>query len=78
MRRMNQMLATSLLLTSSLAYFNLYYVYSLPFFIGAHIFLKNELNKIDIKNKESCGKFFKRNNIFGILIFLGLLTKRII
>ncbi len=37
-----------------------------------------ELNKIDIKNKESCNQFFKKNNIFGLLIFVGLLIKRLV
>jgi len=40
--------------------------------------LKKELDKMDIKNKASCGEFFKKNNIFGLLIFLGLVVKRLI
>lgn len=76
--RTNQLLASSLLLTCSLALANSNYLYSLPVFIGAHIFLKKELDKMDIKNKASCGAFFKRNNIFGILIFFGLLIKRLV
>jgi 4-hydroxybenzoate polyprenyltransferase len=72
------MLAASCLLTSSLALVNSNYLYSLPVFIAAHVFLKMELNKIDIKNKESCNQFFKKNNIFGLLIFVGLLIKRLV
>ncbi len=74
----NQLLAASLLLTSALTLFNPNYIYSLPVFIGAHVFLKLELNKIDFKNKESCNQFFKKNNIFGLLIFVGLVIKRLV
>jgi len=72
------MLAGSFLLTCSLAIVNPYYIYSLPAFIGGHIFLKMELDKIDIKNKESGHNFFKKNNFFGLFIFVGLLIKRLV
>jgi hypothetical protein len=49
--RANQLLMTSGILVSSLAYFNFTYIYSLPIFIGAHWFLKTELDKVNLRNK---------------------------
>ena len=42
-----------------------------------HLFFL-QIKKVEIKKPESCNKIFKSNNFFGLILFLIILTEKLI
>jgi len=69
------MLLCSFLFASSTALVDPSYLYCLPGFTLSYLYLFYEISKLDIANREACGRFFRKNNYIGLLILLSLMTK---
>lgn len=54
------------------------YYWSLPITLACDFFLAKDLQKLNLGNKAECGDFFKKNNMYGALIFLSLFLVSVI
>ena len=76
--KMGGMIALSLALSCSLALVSPSYWVCLPGFFLSYGYLAKALYDLDINDRAACGRFFKKNNYVGILIFLSLLSRGVV
>lgn len=56
----------------SLPVMDLDYLYIAPLLLGCDWLLLRELRGLDLDNRQACGQFFRRNNLYGLGIFVAL------
>lgn len=49
------------------------FCYSTPIMTVCDLLLIREIRQLDLKNGVECGKFFKKNNMYGLAVFVALL-----
>ena len=66
----------SLLITGAVMSFSIFF-YLMLLLVLYHLFFL-QIKKVEIKKPESCNKIFKSNNFFGLILFLIILTEKLI
>ena len=62
----------------SLTLFDVDYFFPSLMMIGFDALLIKEIRQINLDNREACGRFFKKNNLYGAGIFASLLLLNLI